>query len=163
MGQFARAGIQLPPGEYGIPPEDPAKPIRVQKGRFGLKDASETTDASVVALGLGKPVVAGGMVYISLDRPDRPRRRSRVVRGGIKEHTRQCLANLQARLAEAGSSLDKVVWANWSLRDPTDFEIFNEEWVKVFPADGPVGQSTPLPPLQRRAGFRVAIGVIAQP
>jgi hypothetical protein len=32
----------------------------------------------------------------------------------------------------------------------------------VFPADGPVGQSTPMPPLQRRAGFRATIGVIAQ-
>jgi hypothetical protein len=54
------------------------------------------------------------------------------------------------------------VWANWSLRDAADFEIFNEEWVKVFPADGPVGQSTMMPPLQRRAGFRVSIGVIAE-
>ena len=161
MGQFARAGIQLPPGEYGIPPEDPAKPTRVQKGRFGLKDASETTDASVVALGLGKAIVAGGMVYISSVGPIDPET-SRVVRGGIKEQTQQCLTNLQARLAEVGSSIDKVVWANWSLRDTTDFEVFNEEWAKVFPAESPVGQSTPLPPLQRRAGFRAAIGVIAQ-
>ena len=87
---------------------------------------------------------------------------SRVVRGGIKEHTRQALANLKGHLEAAGSSIDKVVWANWSIRDTTDFEIFNEEWVKVFGPEGPGGQSTPLPPLQRRAGFRVTIGVIAQ-
>ena len=161
MGQFARAGIQLPPGEFGIPPEDPANPIRVQKGRFGLKDASETADASVLKLGLGKAVVAGGMVYISSIGPI-DQETSRVVRGGIKEHTRQCLANLKARLEASGSSIDKVVWANWSLRDMSDFEIFNEEWAKVFTADGPIGQSTPMPPLHRRAGFRVAIGVIAQ-
>jgi pilus assembly protein CpaF len=162
MGQFARAGIQLPPGEYGIPPEDPDKPIRVQKGRFGLKDASETTDESVVALGLGKSVKAGGMVYISTVGPIDPETK-RVVRGGIKEQARQTLANLSARLSEAGSSIDKVVWASWSLREPSDYEIFMEEWVKVFPPDGPTGQSTALPPIQRRAGFRVAIGVIAQP
>jgi pilus assembly protein CpaF len=161
MGQFARAGIQLPPGEFGIPPEDPEKPIRVHKGRFGLKDASETADASSLALGLGKAVAAGGMVYISSIGPIDPETK-RVVRGGIKDHTRQALENLKARLEENGSSIDKVVWANWSLRDITDFEIFNEEWAKVFPADGPVGQSTPMPPLQRRAGFRVTIGVIAQ-
>jgi pilus assembly protein CpaF len=161
MGQFARAGVQLPPGEFGIPPEDPANPVRVQKGRFGLKDASETTDASVVKLGLGKAVVAGGMVYISSIGPI-DAETSRVVRGGIKEHTRQCLANLKARLEDAGSSLDKIVWANWSLRDTTDFEIFNEEWVKAFPGEAPIGQSTTMPPLQRRAGFRVTIGVIAQ-
>jgi pilus assembly protein CpaF len=161
MGQFARAGIQLPPGEFGIPPEDPDKPTRVLKGRYGLKDASETTDAGSLALGLGKAVVAGGMVYISSIGPIDPETK-RVIRGGIKEHTRQALANLKARLEENGSSIDKVVWASWSLRDMSDFEIFNEEWAKVFPADGPVGQSTPMPPLQRRAGFRATIGVIAQ-
>jgi pilus assembly protein CpaF len=161
MGQFARAGIQLPPGEYGIPPEDPAKPTRVQKGRFGLQDASETTDASVVRLGIGRPVVANGMVYISSIGPIDPTT-ERVVRGGIREHSRQVLANLKTRLEEAGSSIEKVVWANWSLKESSDFELFNEEWVKVFPADGPIGQSTTMPPLQRRAGFRVAIGVIAR-
>ena len=161
MGQFARAGITLPPGEYGIPPEDPDKPVRILKGRFGLKDASETTDASVRALGAGKAVTAGGMVYISAIGPI-DFETHRVVRGGIKEHARQCLANLKSMLEASGTSLDKVVWANWALREPTDFEIFNEEWVKVFPADGPVAQSTLMSPLQRRAGFRVTIGVIAQ-
>ena len=161
MGQFERAGIKLPPGEYGIPPEDPEKPVRVQKGRFGLKDASETVDVSAVRLGMGRAVTAGGMVYITSIGPIDPETK-RVVRGGIKEHARQCLVNLKARLEEAGTSIDKVVWANWSLREPNDFEIFNEEWVKVFPADGPVGQSTVMPPLHRRAGFRAVIGVIAQ-
>jgi pilus assembly protein CpaF len=161
MSQFARAGVELPPGEYGIPPEDPAKPIRVLKGRFGLKAASETADESVFALGLGKATAAGGMVYISSIGPVDPESR-RVVRGGIKEHSRQALENLKTRLEESGTSLEKVVWANWSLRDPADFDTFNEEWVKVFPADGPVGQSTILAPQLRRAGFRVAIGVIAE-
>ena len=161
MGQFERNGVKLPPGEFGIPPEDPAKPIRPQKGRFGLRDASETTDLSVLALGIGRAVTAGGMVYISSIGPIDPATQ-RVVRGGIKEHSRQVLANLKARLEEAGSSIDKVVWANWSLKEPSDFELFNEEWVKAFPADGPIGQSTVMPPLQRRAGFRVTVGVIAR-
>jgi pilus assembly protein CpaF len=161
MGQFERSGVKLPPGEYGIPPEDPNKPTRVQKGRFGLRDASETADASVLALGFGKAVKAGGMVYVAAVGPIDPETK-RVVRGGIKEHTRQCLANLKARLEETGSSLDKVVWASWSLREPNDFELFNEEWAKAFPAEGLVGQSTIMPPLQRRAGFRVTVGVIAQ-
>ena len=161
MGQFARNGVELPPGEFGIPPEDPAKPVRPQKGRFGLQDASETNDASVLALGIGRAVTAGGMVYISSIGPIDPETQ-RVVRGGIKEHSRQVLANLKTRLEEAGSSIDKVVWANWSLKESSDFELFNEQWVKVFPADGPIGQSTAMPPLQRRAGFRVSIGVIAR-
>ena len=161
MGQFERNGVKLPPGEFGIPPEDPAKPVRPQKGRFGLQDASETADASVVSLGIGRAVTAGGMVYISSIGPIDPATQ-RVVRGGIKEHSRQVLENLKSRLEEAGSSIDKVVWANWSLKEPSDFELFNKEWVKVFPADGPIGQSTIMAPLQRRAGFRVTVGVIAR-
>ena len=84
------------------------------------------------------------------------------VSGDIKAQTRQCLRNLKARLEAVGSSLDKVVWANWSLRDPAEFDVFNEEWARWFPGDTPIGQGTLLPPLQRRAGFRVSIGVIAE-
>jgi len=161
MAQFERNGVKLPPGEFGIPPDDPAKPVRPQKGRFGMQDASETTDATVAALGIGRATVAGGMVYISSIGPIDPKT-ERVVRGGIREHSRQVIANLKARLEENGSSLDKVVWFNWSLKEPSDFELFNEEWVKAFPADGPVGQATIMAPFHRRAGFRVALGVIAR-
>jgi 2-iminobutanoate/2-iminopropanoate deaminase len=101
------------------------------------------------------------MVYVTSIGPVDPA--TNLVAGtSIKDHARQCLQNLTAKLEEAGSSLDKVVWANWSLRDPTEFEAFNEEWVKWFPSDAPVGQGTLMPPLQRRAGFRVSLGVIAQ-
>ena len=62
----------------------------------------------------------------------------------------------------AGTSLDKVVWANWSLRDPAEFDTFSEEWMKWFPEEAPVGQGTLMPLLQRRAGFRISIGVIAE-
>jgi pilus assembly protein CpaF len=161
MAQFKRQGVELPPDEYGIPPEDPAKPVRTMKGRFGLRDASETVDDTVLELGLGKAVAAGGMVYLTSVGPIDPETK-RVVRGGIKEHTRQCLTNLKAKLEESGSSLDKIVWASWSLRELNDFELFNEEWVRWFPETGPIGQSTLMPPLHRRAGFRVSLGVIAQ-
>ena len=160
MGQFARAGVELPKGEFGIPPEDPNKPTRILKGRYGIR-GSEALAPSVLAMGRGKATRAGGMVYVSSVGPVDDQG-DRVVPGGVKEHTRQCLANLKARLEEAGSSLDKVVWANWALRDAADFDMFNEEWVKVFDTTGPVGQSTMMPPLQRRAGFRVSIGVIAE-
>jgi 2-iminobutanoate/2-iminopropanoate deaminase len=118
-------------------------------------------DASRASVGLGRAVTAGGMVYVSSIGPVDPET-GQVVHSEIKEQARQCLANLRAKLEEAGSSLDKVVWANWSLRDPTEFDEFNEEWVRWFPGDSPIGQGTLLPPLQRRAGYRVSIGVIAE-
>ena len=101
------------------------------------------------------------MVYVSSVGPVDPET-GQVVSSAIKEQTRQCLQNLKARLEAEGTSLEKVVWANWSLRDPAEFDTFNEEWVHWFPADGPIGQGTLLPPLQRRAGFRVSSGLIAE-
>ncbi len=72
------------------------------------------------------------------------------------------MTNLKAKLEAEGSSLEKVVWANWSLRDQAEFDAFNREWTRWFPGDAPVGQCTLMPPQQRRAGFRVSIGVIAE-
>jgi enamine deaminase RidA (YjgF/YER057c/UK114 family) len=106
-------------------------------------------------------VVAGGMVYVSSVGPVVPET-GRLAGDTIRVQAQQCLRNLRERLEEAGSSLDKIVWANWCLRDAAEFEPFSEEWVKAFPGDAPVGQGTMMPPQQRRVGFRISIGVIAE-
>jgi enamine deaminase RidA (YjgF/YER057c/UK114 family) len=164
MGKFASSGVKLPPGEFGIPPHDPTKPglAHAGKGRWGGGEASEAGEASRPTVGLGRAVTAGGMVYVSSMGPVDPATGQVITSSEIKDQTRQCLDNLKAKLEAAGSSLEKVVWANWSLRDPAEFDTFNEEWVRSFPGDTPIGQGTLMPPLQRRAGFRISIGVIAE-
>ncbi|HUG48133.1 MAG TPA: RidA family protein [Candidatus Limnocylindria bacterium] len=111
--------------------------------------------------GYGRAVKAGGMIYVSAMGPI-DLESGQVVGLGIEEQARQCMKNLKARLEKEGSSLEQVVWANWSLRDASEFDLFNEEWLRWYPDDAPVGQCTLLPPVQRRAGFRISIGVIAQ-
>ncbi len=160
MSQFQRAGVTLPEDEYGIPPEDPANPIRPLKSRFGARTSSQA-EFTPVPSGDGRVVTAGGMVYVSSIGPV-DHETGLVVTGSIKDQTRRCMANLKVRLETVGSSLDKVVWANWSLKDPSEFDEFNLEWVRWFPADAPLGQLTIMPPLQRRAGFGISIGVIAE-
>jgi pilus assembly protein CpaF len=163
MRRFKISGIPLPPGEFGIPPEDPNKPGPLGKDKGGLiaGEGLQAVDTPGTPVGLGRAVTAGGMVYVSSIGPIDPET-GRVVSTSIKDQTRQCMNNLKARLEAAGSSMDKVVWANWSLRDPAEFDTFNEEWVRWFPGEAPVGQGTLMPPLQRRAGFRISIGVIAE-
>jgi len=164
MGQFEKNGVKLPPDEFGIPAEDKTKPGGVRqplKTRWGASERPAATDAAGLPLGLGRAVTAGGMVYVSSIGPVDPKT-GQVMSGQVKDQTRQCMANLKAKLESVGSSLDKVVWANWSLRDPSEFDAFNEEWVRWFPAEVPVGQGTLMPPQQRRAGFRVSLGVIAE-
>jgi len=114
-----------------------------------------------MALGQGRAVKAGGMVYVSSVGPV-DGETGQMVSGNITDHTRQAIANLKALLEQCGSSLEKVVWANWSLKDPTEFEQFNEEWSNWFDTEQPVGQGTLMLPAQRRAGFRITLGVIAE-
>jgi 2-iminobutanoate/2-iminopropanoate deaminase len=163
MGKFKANGIELPPGEFGIPSlaDLPPGSMRRGKGRWVDGEGTEALETAGPAVGLGRAVAAGGMIYVSSIGPIDPAT-GMVNSGAIKDQTRQCLNNLKARLEGAGSSLEKVVWANWSLRDPTEFDTFNEEWVRWFPGDTPIGQGTLMPPLQRRAGFRISIGVIAE-
>ena len=159
MWKFGDAGIELPPGEFGIPPEDPKRPdrARYRKGKSLAGEGLQPLDASIA---FGRATTAGGMIYVSCMGPVDPDT-GQLVAGGIVEQTSQCLHNLKERLEAEGSSLSKVVWANWSLRDPMDFDAFNKEWVRWFNVP-PMGQCTLLPPLQRRAGFRISIGVIAE-
>jgi pilus assembly protein CpaF len=161
MGIFKANGVELPPGDFGIPPIDPTKPIPKGKTRFQSFESTAAAAVRAAKIGLGKSVTAGGMVYVSAVGPVDPESHQ-VVAGGVKEQTRQCMTNLKATLEAAGSSLEKVVWANWSLKDSTEFDTFNEEWVKWFPDEPPVGQGTLMSLSQRREGFRVALGVIAQ-
>jgi len=162
MWKFKERGIDLPPGEFGIPPEDPAKPGPPGKGRFRYraKPADAALDPSRPIFGYGRTVRAGGMVYLSSIGPVDPTTGA-IVGDSVKDQARQCLQNLKAKLEAEGSTLADVVWCNWALRDPSEFDSFYEEWLRWFPADAPVGQGTLMPAVQRRFGFRISIGVIA--
>ena len=160
MDQFAINGVELPHGQFGIPKVAPPsqRTTKPMKSRWGGDGASAMAD---LPKGTGKVVEAGGMLYITTVGPVDPATGT-LANQGLKEQIRQCLANLKGLLEASGSSLDRIVWANWCLRDQNDFDSFNEEWIKYFPGDAPIGQGTLMPPLQRRAGFRVSLGVIAQ-
>jgi pilus assembly protein CpaF len=160
MDQFRVNGIELPPGDFGIPPVAPPtqRTSKPMKSRWGGDGADTAGD---LPKGTGRVVKAGGMVYITTVGPVDPATGT-VTSQSLRDQVSRCLGNLKDLLEASGSSLEKVVWANWCLRDQGDFDAFNEEWVKWFPGEAPVGQGTLMPPLQRRAGFRVSIGVIAQ-
>jgi 2-iminobutanoate/2-iminopropanoate deaminase len=78
----------------------------------------------------------------------------------IQEQTRQCLTNIAAILAEAGSSMDKIVSATVVLADEDDFAGMNEEWLRWFPANPPARQGAKLP--VRVPGLKISIAAIAE-
>jgi 2-iminobutanoate/2-iminopropanoate deaminase len=105
-------------------------------------------------------VKAGGMVYVSGMGPVDPTTGA-VVGETIQEQTAQCLRNVEATLAAAGSSLVDVVWALWSLRDPEEFDGFNEEWARWFTGATPARHGAMLPLPERLSALKISIGVIA--
>ena len=104
-------------------------------------------------------VKAGGLVFISGTAPTDPA--TGALKGAtIQEQTRQCMANIQAILEEAGSSIDKIASATIVLAEEDDFAGMNEEWVKWFPSNPPARQAAKLP--VRIPGLKVSIAAIAE-
>ena len=82
-----------------------------------------------------------------------------VVGETIQEQTRQCLRNVEAILAAAGSTIDDVVQATFILLDESDFAGMNEEWNRWFPANPPARQGAKLPVSPK--GMRISIAAVA--
>ncbi len=104
-------------------------------------------------------VKAAGLVFVSGTAPTDPV--TGTIKGGtIQEQTRQCLANIQAILEEAGSAMDKIVSVTVVIGDEDDFAGMNEEWIKWFPSNPPARQGAKLP--VRIPGLRISIAAIAE-
>lgn len=104
-------------------------------------------------------VKAAGLVFVSGTGPYDPATGA-VVGDTIQEQTRQCLTNISAILAAAGSSMSKIVSATVILLEESDFAGMNEEWVKWFAVEPPARQGAKLP--VRLPGLRVSVAVIAE-
>lgn len=76
-------------------------------------------------------IVAGGLVFCSGQVAMDPST-GEVLEGDVKAQTTLVLANLQAVLEAAGSSLDRVVKCTVYLRSMDDFAAMNEIYAGVF-------------------------------
>jgi len=117
------------------------------------------TDLAPKAMSYSQGVKAGGLVFVAGQGPFDPIT-GEVSGETIQQQTQQCLRNVSAILAAAGSSLAKVVSATFILAEESDFAGMNEEWVRWFPTDPPARQGAKLP--IRPKGMKVSIAVIAE-
>jgi 2-iminobutanoate/2-iminopropanoate deaminase len=104
-------------------------------------------------------VKAAGLVFVSGTAPTDPATGA-FAGATVQEQTRQCLKNIDAILAEAGSSMDKIVSVTIVLADEDDFAGMNEEYTRWFPINPPARQGAKLP--ARIPGLKVSIAVIAE-
>ena len=118
-----------------------------------------TTRAARPPAAYSQAVMAGGLVFVSGTAPVDPATGA-IAGTTIQEQTARCLANIQAILEEAGSSLDKIASVTVVLADEDDFPGMNEEWLRWFPANPPARQGAKLP--ARVPGLKVSIAAIAE-
>jgi 2-iminobutanoate/2-iminopropanoate deaminase len=123
------------------------------------RDVVFTSKAAKPPPTYSQAVKAAGLVFVSGTAPVDPDTGT-IVGSTIQGQTRQCLTNIAAILAEAGSSLDRVVSATVVLADEDDFAGMNEEWIRWFPTDPPARQGAKLP--ARIPGLKVSIAAIAE-
>ena len=84
-------------------------------------------------------IAAGGFVFVSGQLGLKPG--DTAISGGIEEQTEQVFANLRAILAEAGSSLDRLVKTTVFLQSLDDFQGMNSVYAKHV-GDQPPARST---------------------
>ena len=104
-------------------------------------------------------VKAAGLVFVSGTAPVDPVTGA-ITGTTIQEQTAQCLANIEAILDAAGSSMAKVVSVTVVLADEDDFAGMNEEWLRWFPSNPPARQGAKLP--ARIPGLKISIAAIAE-
>ena len=118
-----------------------------------------TAAAPAAPAAYSQAVKAAGLVFVSGTAPVDPRT-GKIIEGCVRNQVAQCLKNISAILAEAGTSLSRAVSATLILADEEDFPAANEEWVKWFAIDPPARQGAKMP--VRVAGMKVSIAMIAE-
>ncbi len=81
-------------------------------------------------------VIMGGLLFIS-GQASVDFETSTFVLGTIEEETRRTLDNIQAILAAAGASMEKVVKCTVHLADIADFDRYNAVYSQYFPGVKP--------------------------
>jgi 2-iminobutanoate/2-iminopropanoate deaminase len=97
---------------------------------------TESAPAPFQGAPYSQAVVAAGLVFVSGQLGLEPGAKE-MVPGGIAEQTEQVLANLQAVLEAAGSSLDRLVKTTVYLQDLDDFVGMNEVYARHVGAEPP--------------------------
>ena len=115
-------------------------------------NAPEAVGAYSQAVSANGLVFCSGQIALTADGGDKTTET-------VADQTRQCLTNLQAVLAEAGTGLDNAVKVTAFLTDMGDFVEFNEVYAEFFTGDVPARATVGVATLPK--GARVEVECIA--
>ena len=123
-----------------------------------MKEVINTTKAPAAIGPYSQAIKVGNLVYTSGQIPIDPTTGA-FVEGGIKEQTRQSLANIKAILAEAGLNMSNVVKTTVFLADMNDFADMNAVYAELFTEPYPARSAVAVKTLPK--GALVEIEVVA--
>ena len=96
-----------------------------------------TTEGAPRPIGpYSQAVVEGDLIFVAGQGPGDPAT-GELVKGDVGMQTLRALANIQAILEAAGSSMDKVLRCNVYLKDIADFSAMNDVYRLAFQAPYP--------------------------
>ncbi|MEM4650699.1 MAG: RidA family protein [Pyrobaculum sp.] len=101
-------------------------------------------------------VKTGNMLFVSGQIPIDPKT-GEVVKGGIKEQTRQVLENIKAVLEAAGYTLNDVTMAFVFLADMNMFPEYNEVYAQYFKEKPPARVTVQAARLPRDVLIEIAV------
>jgi 2-iminobutanoate/2-iminopropanoate deaminase len=115
------------------------------------------TEAAPKPIGpYSQAVKAGNMLFVSGQIPIDPKT-GEVVKGGIKEQTRQVLENIRAVLEAAGYTLNDVTMAFVFLADLNMFPEYNEVYAQYFKEKPPARVTVQAARLPRDVLIEIAV------
>lgn len=118
-----------------------------------------STKAAPAAIGpYSQAVAAGDLVFCSGQVPFDPET-GELVSGSIAQETQRCMRNLEAVLAEAGTSLNRIVKTTIYVTDMNDFAEVNEAYGSFFDDEPPARATVGVAALPK--GARVEIDCVA--
>jgi len=115
------------------------------------------TEAAPKPIGpYSQAVKTGNMLFVSGQIPIDPKT-GEVVKGGIKEQTRQVLENIKAVLEAAGYTLNDVTMAFVFLADMNMFPEYNEVYAQYFKEKPPARVTVQAARLPRDVLIEIAV------
>ena len=101
-----------------------------------MKQVVFTSQAPAAIGPYSQAIRAGEWLFLSGQIPVDPAT-GEVAGTDVRTQARQVLKNIQAVLAEAGTTVQAVVKTTVFLKDLQDFQAFNEEYAKVCASEAP--------------------------
>lgn len=124
------------------------------------KQIIATTNAPAAIGPYSQAIKAGNMIFTSGQIPLLPN--GELLTGSIQEQTHQVFKNLQAVLAEAGSSLNDVVKATVFIADMNQFGEINEVYAQYFGDHRPARSTVQVARLPKDVGVEIDLVAITK-